>query len=74
MLALMMLPKKTLKIKLMSLNWVTKMRTVVREAIAIRSKNKIQVDKLKKKNTKDLCQKYVIQAPRKRKLKIKIYN
>jgi len=49
------------------------LRKVTRGAIVVRCENKMQAEMLKKKVSSDLGEKYVIQAPKKRNLKIKIF-
>jgi len=53
---------------------ITKMKKVTRGAVVVGCENKTQVEKLKEKVAKDLGEKYVIQAPMKRKLKIRIFD
>lgn len=53
---------------------ITKMRKVTREAVVVGCENGIQAEKLKQEVVKDLGERYVVQAPRKRKPKIKIFD
>lgn len=53
---------------------ITKMKKVTRGAVVVGCENKMQVEKLKEKVAKDLGEKYVIQVPMKRKLKIRIFD
>lgn len=53
---------------------ITKMKKITRGAVVVGYENKIQAERLKEKVTKDLGEKYVIQAPRKTKLKIRIFD
>lgn len=53
---------------------ITKMRKVTRGAVVVGCENKTQADKLKEEVMKDLGGKYIIQAPLKKKLKIKILD
>lgn len=53
---------------------ITKMKKVTRAAVVVGCEDKRQADKLKKKVTKDLGEKYIIQIPMKKKLKIRIFD
>lgn len=53
---------------------ITKMKKVTKGAVVVGCENKRQADKLKEKVTKDLGEKYVIQTPMKKKLKIRIFD
>lgn len=53
---------------------ITKMKKVTRGAVVVRCEDKRQADKLKKKVTKDLGEKYAIQTLMKKKLKIRIFD
>ncbi|KMQ84369.1 hypothetical protein RF55_17881 [Lasius niger] len=53
---------------------ITKMKKVTKGAIVVGCENKTQVERLKDKVLKDLGETYVIQAPTKKKLKIKIFG
>jgi len=50
------------------------MKQVTKRAVVVECENKTQAEVLKEKLTNDLGEKYVIQAPRKKKLKIKIFD
>lgn len=49
---------------------ITKMKKMTKEAVVVGCENKSQVERLKEKVTKDLG-KYVIQVPKKKKLRLK---
>lgn len=51
---------------------ITKVKKVTNGAVVIGCENKIQAEALKNKVSKDLGEKYMVLAPRKRKLKVKI--
>lgn len=53
---------------------ITKMKKVTRGAVVVGCENKIQADKLKKEAAKDLGEKYIVQEPMKKKLKIRIFD
>lgn len=53
---------------------ITKMKKVTRGAVVVGCENKSQAEILKDKVNKELGEKYVIQAPMKKKLKIKIFD
>lgn len=53
---------------------ITKLKKVTRGAVVVGCEDERQADKLKEKVTKDLGEKYIVQAPMKKKLKIKIYD
>lgn len=53
---------------------ITKMKKVTRGAVVVGCENKSQAEILKNKVNKELGEKYVIQAPMKKKLKIKIFD
>ncbi|XP_070170847.1 uncharacterized protein [Polyergus mexicanus] len=53
---------------------ITKMKKVRGGTIVVGCENKAQADKLKDEVVKDLGQKYDVQAPKKRKPKVKIFN
>ena len=53
---------------------ITKMRKVTGRAVVVGCVDKNQAIKLKEKVTEDQGEKYTIQAPAKKKLKVKIYN
>lgn len=53
---------------------INKMKKVTRGAVVVGCEDKRQADKFKKKVTKDLGEKYIIQTPKKRKLKIRIFH
>ncbi|KMQ95301.1 hypothetical protein RF55_4490 [Lasius niger] len=53
---------------------ITKMKKATRGAVVVGCENKTQAERLKEKATKDLGEKYVIQTPKKKNLKIKIYD
>lgn len=54
--------------------YITKMKKVTRGAVVVGCEDKRQADKLKKKVTKDLDEKYIIQTLMKKKLKIRIFR
>lgn len=53
---------------------VTKVRKVKRGAVVVGCESKIQAEKLKKKVVKDLGEKYVVNQPKKMKLKLNIFD
>lgn len=53
---------------------ITKMRKVTNGTIVVGCENKSQAEKLKQEVVKDLGRKYEVQAPRRRKLKMKIFD
>jgi len=53
---------------------ITKMKQVTRGAVVVGCENKPEAEVLKEKLTNDLSEKHVVQAPRKKKLKIKIFD
>lgn len=53
---------------------ITKMKKVTKGAIVVGCENKSQAEKLKQEVVKDMGEKYEIQAPKKRKLKVKIFD
>lgn len=53
---------------------ITKMKKVTRGAVVVGCENRIQADKLKKEVSKDLGEKYIIQTPIKKKLKLRIFD
>lgn len=53
---------------------ITKLRKVTRGAVVVGCESKLQADKLKEKVAIDLGEKYEVKEPKKRKLKIKIYD
>lgn len=53
---------------------ITKLRKATRGAVVVGCESKLQADKLKEKVAEDLGEKYVVQEPKKRKLKIKIHD
>lgn len=53
---------------------ITKMRKVTRGAVVVGCEDKKQAKKLKEEVAKDLGEKYLVQEPRKRKLKVKIHG
>lgn len=53
---------------------ITKMKKVNKGAVVVGCENKIQAEMLKEKVTNDLGEEYVIQAPKKRRLKIRIFD
>lgn len=53
---------------------ITKIKKVTRGAVVVGCENKSQADKLKKEITKDLGEKYTIEAPKKKKLMIRIFD
>jgi len=53
---------------------ITEMRKVTRGAVVVRCENVKQASKLKEEVAKDLGEKYIVQEPMKRKLKLKIFG
>lgn len=53
---------------------ITKMKKVTKGAIVVGCENKSQAEKLKQEVVKDMGEKYEIQAPKKGKLKVKIFD
>lgn len=53
---------------------ITKLRKVTRGAVVVGCESKLQANKLKEKMAKDLGEKYEVKEPKKRKLKIKIFD
>lgn len=53
---------------------ITKLKKVTRGAVVVGCESKLQADKLKEKVAIDLGEKYEVKEPKKRKLKIKIYD
>ncbi|KMQ83253.1 hypothetical protein RF55_20518, partial [Lasius niger] len=53
---------------------ITKMKRVTKGAVVVGCENKVQADKLKEKVEQDLGNKYIIQEPRKKKQRIKIFD
>lgn len=53
---------------------ITKMKKVTKGAIVVGCENKSQAEKLKQEVVKDMGEKYEVQAPKKRKLKMKIFD
>jgi len=53
---------------------ITKLRKVTRGAVVVGCESKVQAERLKEKIAEDLGEKYVVKEPKKRKLKIKIFD
>lgn len=53
---------------------ITKIRKVTRGAVVMGCENQKQANKLKEEVKKDLSEKYIVQEPVKKKLKIKIFG
>jgi len=53
---------------------ITTMKKVTKGAVVIRCENKDQAEILRDKVANDMSDKYIIQAPKKKKLKIKIFD
>jgi len=53
---------------------ITKLRKVTRGAVMVGCESKLQAEKLKEKVAEDLGEKYVVKEPKKRKLKLKIFD
>lgn len=53
---------------------ITKIKKITRGDVVVGCENKQQADKLKEEVTKDLKVKYSIQAPKQKKLKVKIFD
>lgn len=53
---------------------ITKMKKVTKGAVVVGCENKTQMVKLKEKVTRDLGEKYDIQVPKKKKLRVRIFD
>jgi hypothetical protein len=53
---------------------ITKLRKVTRGAVVVGCESKLQAEKLKEKVAEDFGEKYIVKEPKKRKLKLKIFD